>query len=376
MRRVDALGPTSGRQHGAVAAVLTDDEDPELQALVERAAAELSAPIALVSLVLDKVQFFRAHCGLPPALARARATRRDESFCQLVVRDETRLVVEDEAHHPHLPQQLIEQYGIRAYAGVPLRLEGAVLGSLCVIDTAPRAFTEVQLAALEKLAARATVRLREIAARERSRALLEQAVEPALAEVHNLLMPLTLGAEDARAEAFELEVSLRVDGARPDHLESLRGLAHRLRGTLDDVVAAATRITAQTRAIQQAMARGQAVSLPALLEVALGLSQHVTRLSGGAEVSGRLPEVHVDGGAIAVVATSLSILSSRSMRPLTVTALVREGSAMLRLAPEGGSDVLTGVVQQIQLLAGPTVGIDVVEGQLELVLDALPAAAQ
>jgi hypothetical protein len=57
----------------------------------------LAMPMAIVSLVLSRIQLFRAQHGLPAELAACGSTSRDASFCQLVVKDGARLEVEDAA---------------------------------------------------------------------------------------------------------------------------------------------------------------------------------------------------------------------------------------------------------------------------------------
>ncbi|WP_437911438.1 GAF domain-containing protein [Sorangium sp. So ce302] len=139
--------------------LLRDDADAILDACVERAAELARAPMALVSLVVRHIQLFRAHRGLPPDLCVSCATSRSSSFCQLVVRNEEPLVVEDAVHDERVPKELVERYGIRAYAGVPVRVRRHVVGSLCVIDLVPRTFEPGVVEGLHRLAAEVGTRL-------------------------------------------------------------------------------------------------------------------------------------------------------------------------------------------------------------------------
>lgn len=111
-----------------------------LQACVERARTLGGAPIAAITLVLQRIQFFRAYSGLPPGLAASRATSRYNSFCALVVQGEEPLIVNDAARDVRVPQELVETLGIASYVGVPVCLGGSALGALCVIDYEPRRF--------------------------------------------------------------------------------------------------------------------------------------------------------------------------------------------------------------------------------------------
>ncbi|WP_437498467.1 GAF domain-containing protein [Sorangium sp. So ce1099] len=139
--------------------LLHDEADALLDASVARAAELAEAPMALVSLVVRHIQLFRAHHGLPPELCVSCATSRSNSFCQLVVRDEAPLVIEDAARDERVPRELVERYGIRAYAGVPLRVRGHVVGSLCVLDVVPRRFGSHVVEGLERLAAEVGARI-------------------------------------------------------------------------------------------------------------------------------------------------------------------------------------------------------------------------
>ena len=59
MERINALGDSSKRLDLFTKELLAETDDAELQEIVKTAANELNSPIALVSLVLDQVQFFK-----------------------------------------------------------------------------------------------------------------------------------------------------------------------------------------------------------------------------------------------------------------------------------------------------------------------------
>src|SRR4051812_25706032 len=73
--------------------------DPSVEPWLDRATklvtAALQIPVALISLVDGKRQFFKAHCGLPEELAIARETPLSHSFCQHVVISGEPLIVTD-----------------------------------------------------------------------------------------------------------------------------------------------------------------------------------------------------------------------------------------------------------------------------------------
>ncbi|XXY44539.1 GAF domain-containing protein [Sorangium sp. So ce269] len=149
--------------HGAM---LRTEADALLDACVARAAKLARAPIAFVSLVVRHIQLLRAHHGLPLELAVSCATSRSNSFCQLVVRDDVPLVVEDALRDQRVPKDLVESYGIRAYAGVPVRVRGHAIGSLCALDVVPRRFEPRVIQGLEQLALDVAVRLSALVERD------------------------------------------------------------------------------------------------------------------------------------------------------------------------------------------------------------------
>lgn len=151
------------RLHAFEDALLDRTPDPELERLVARASEVSGFPIALVSLVANQIQFFRAQVGLPPDLQASRATDRCISFCQYVVAGERPLQIEDATQEPALPTELVQRYGIRAYVGFPLRVAGSTVGSFCVIDVKPGHLGAAQLEELSKLAEAASARLEALA---------------------------------------------------------------------------------------------------------------------------------------------------------------------------------------------------------------------
>lgn len=182
MDRIDVLGDSNERFGLFTKELLAETNDSELQKIVKKAAADLNSPIALVSLVLDQVQFFKAHIGLPPVLAKARGTHRDVSFCQFVVRDGETFEVNDASNDPRIPQHVVKEYNIQSYLGVPIMVKENVMGSLCVLDTKKRGFSKEEHTSLKKLAKLVNGRLEAIAKSRRQTRLdlTEYTLKPAL----------------------------------------------------------------------------------------------------------------------------------------------------------------------------------------------------
>ena len=129
--------------------------EPALDRLASLAAKVLNTPVAMVSIIDEERQFFSSCLGVPEPLASARQTPLAYSVCQHAVSTREPLVVPDAREHPLLRDNLaIGALGLVAYAGVPLiTREGHALGSLCVIDRRPRAWTRDQIALLSDLGA-------------------------------------------------------------------------------------------------------------------------------------------------------------------------------------------------------------------------------
>jgi hypothetical protein len=117
--------------------------------------AGFGTPIALLSLVDEKRQFWKSAQGLPAELAACRASARETSICGHVVALNDVLVVEDVLADPRFANNpFLRENGIRFYAGAPLRgRSGLALGSICVMDTQPRGVNEAEMALLGMAAA-------------------------------------------------------------------------------------------------------------------------------------------------------------------------------------------------------------------------------
>src|SRR5688500_5721992 len=114
----------------------------------------LQVPVALVSLVDDERQFFPGQVGLPEPWSVKRETPLTHSFCQHVVVEGEAKVFPDARIYAQVRDNLaIPDLGVVAYAGMPLSdADGRTLGSLCAIDTKPRASTKAELETLHGLA--------------------------------------------------------------------------------------------------------------------------------------------------------------------------------------------------------------------------------
>ena len=144
--RPEALPPTVLLDSRALAAC---------DRLTRLATTVLSASVAFVVLV-DGDQHFCESChGLPEPSASRREAPLLHSFCQYVVGSAAPLVVHDARVHPLVrDDRAVSELGVIACAGIPLVTStGRVLGSVCIADRVPRAWSERDLVLLADLAA-------------------------------------------------------------------------------------------------------------------------------------------------------------------------------------------------------------------------------
>lgn len=135
--------------------VLYSPAEPAFDELVSSAAAAFDAPIALLSLIHRKEQWFKASHGLA-----IDCISRDRGFCSFALDSDEALESCDPQSDPRFAQLpvVVDEPYIRYYLGTPLRrLNGTDVGALCVLDTKARPPASVdQKAYLRGLARRAS----------------------------------------------------------------------------------------------------------------------------------------------------------------------------------------------------------------------------
>ncbi len=130
--------------------ILDTPNEESFDRLVSLACGIFNVPIAAVSLVDVDRQWFKASCGLS-----SNQTPRDHAFCAHAILSDDVMVVPDSHIDPRVcdsPLVTGAPY-IRFYAGAPIKhSNGTNLGSLCIVDTHPRKFSERDCALLKHLA--------------------------------------------------------------------------------------------------------------------------------------------------------------------------------------------------------------------------------
>jgi PAS domain S-box-containing protein len=151
-RTLDLPADEAGRI-AALRALDILDSQPEaiFDALTKLAALTFAAPVALITLVDVDRQWFKSCVGTDIC-----ETPRDVAFCNYTIRSPQVLVVPDAREDPRFRENplVTGEPHIRFYAGAPLTgPDGHRLGSLCIIDFAPRAeFSAHECAQLEAMA--------------------------------------------------------------------------------------------------------------------------------------------------------------------------------------------------------------------------------
>lgn len=124
-----------------------------LDGITRTAASLLKAPAAFVALVDSYRDFYLSQFGFGEPLASTRELT-GQTFCHFTVSGGRTLVIPDTRADPvYRSVPTVESLGIAAYLGVPLRLgTGPVIGSFCVIDTEPHAWSASEIELVEELA--------------------------------------------------------------------------------------------------------------------------------------------------------------------------------------------------------------------------------
>lgn len=131
--------------------VLDTPPDGAFERITRLAAKLLGTPIAIVSIVDHDRIWFKSRYGLD-----VDEIGRDPGLCASAILQDEPWVIEDARRDPRaLANPLVAgDFGLQFYAGAPLRTsDGHNLGTVCVIDRAPRRIGPSERSVLEDLAA-------------------------------------------------------------------------------------------------------------------------------------------------------------------------------------------------------------------------------
>lgn len=155
--------------------MLDSPRERDFDEIAELASRICGTPIAVVNLIAEARQFFKAEVGLG-----VRETPLDSSFCAKAILEEEFLLVPDATKDPRFDCNplVTGEPGLRFYAGALMRTaEGHAIGTVCVLDYQPRELSPLQQDTL-KVLARQVMRQLELrkALKERDDAQRQQAV--------------------------------------------------------------------------------------------------------------------------------------------------------------------------------------------------------
>ncbi|HYN46723.1 MAG TPA: histidine kinase dimerization/phosphoacceptor domain -containing protein [Allosphingosinicella sp.] len=131
--------------------ILDTPADGAFDRITAIAARRFDVPIAIISIVDHDRIWFKSHHGLDVA-----EIGRDPGLCASAILSSDPHILTDASVDPRsLANPLVAgDFGLRFYAGVPLQTaDGHNLGTLCVIDKAPRPVDQGQIDDLKDLAA-------------------------------------------------------------------------------------------------------------------------------------------------------------------------------------------------------------------------------
>ena len=126
--------------------ILDTDYEQAFDDLTYLASYICETPIATITLVDEKRQWFKSHIGV-----EKRESSREIAFCSYAILENELFVVEDAREDPRFSENILvtRDPKIRFYAGAQLLSDdGFPLGTLCVIDKKPRQLTGQQEKAL------------------------------------------------------------------------------------------------------------------------------------------------------------------------------------------------------------------------------------
>src|SRR5579884_2933240 len=128
------------------------DTPPEntFDALTRLASNLCETPIALITFVNSERQWFKSKIGINP-----KETSREDSFCAHAILQRQPLVIHDTFSDPRFAESpwVASDPHIRFYAGAPLLTsQGHPLGTVCVMDYAPRELRPKQIEGLQTIA--------------------------------------------------------------------------------------------------------------------------------------------------------------------------------------------------------------------------------
>lgn len=275
------------------------DSPPEavFDSLTALAASLLGVPVAFVSVMAADRDFYKSQHGFCGELAETRELS-GRTFCHHTLLRDAPLVIEDTLLDPVFAAvPTVRTLGVRAYAGVPLRRQGRVIGSLCAIDMKPRFWGANEVEILVQLAASLQRELDLREALERTRVLAREREELVATVAHDLRAPLQV-----------LSMGVQMIGRAGAGEEPPRRTLERMRHSLDAMQRLADELVSAARTGGSASLRLERLCAAQLARDAVLMMQPIAERRGhDLSVGGTLEvmAVQVDYGRMLRVLTNL-----------------------------------------------------------------------
>ena len=204
--------------------ILDTEAEAEFDDFTQLASHITGYPMALISLVDQQRQWFKSRFGLD-----APQTPRDISFCGHAIEGHGVFEVVDALQDERFFNNplVTSNPRIRSYVGAPLLTEqGYAVGTLCVLDSAPRKLSEDQKHALQALA-RQVMRQMDLRLLINQEKVARQEIFQLNADLERRVHERTADLERTTADLQALSYSVAHDLRQP--LISMSGYSHLLR---------------------------------------------------------------------------------------------------------------------------------------------------
>ena len=203
--------------------ILDTDREREFDEIVQLAAALCGTPVSVINFIDAARQWFKAETGLG-----VRETPLETSLCSHAILEEDFLEVRDTLADWRMCDNplCLGDNGFRFYAGALLKTsEGLPLGTLCVLDNAPRVLTPLQRDTLRVLADQVMARLemrRSLATAALLRQEVDHRVKNSLQSLSSLVRLAHRGAVSEETRSTLSTIGSRIDAVAKLHEELYR----------------------------------------------------------------------------------------------------------------------------------------------------------
>jgi CheY-like chemotaxis protein len=128
--------------------------DPDLDRFTQAAAEMLQVPVSVITLIDKDRQLYASQTGVAPPGTALGETSLEFSFCQFAVTSRLPLRIDDATTHPLVSANpAVDTRNMKSYVGIPLIMaNNQAVGTLCAIDSAPRHWSDEEVAILDDLA--------------------------------------------------------------------------------------------------------------------------------------------------------------------------------------------------------------------------------